>query len=188
MKYVVWFRLNSHLIGGIKNRNPANQDFGVVRSVYKAFYKTDLEKFNKSHSVINPKVSLFNLADDPDETDNLAEDYPDLVKELLAEAEEVVKDASPSIVGNMVHADAPKGSQEGSWLQVFLTMGTIHTEVVPFGPYLENDVDITKIRYNEGFIGTTLRSYALFIALKTLLTFIFLLVLPFALARYFFNK
>jgi len=185
---MMWFRYNSYLIGGMQNWNPRVRDLGVVRSVYQTFYKTDLEKWNKSHSLINPKVSLFNLADDPDETDNLAEEFPDLVKELLAEAEEVVKDAKPSIVGNMIHSEAPRSAQEGSWRQVFLTMGTIFTEAVPFGPYLENDVDITKLKYNEGFLGTTPKSYVLFIALKTLLTFIFLLVLPFTLARYFFNK
>ena len=133
-------------------------------------------------------MSLFNLADDPEETDNLAADFPDLVRELLAEAEEAVKDGPPSLVGNKVHSEAPKGAQEGSWLQVLLTMGTTHNEVVPFGPYLEDNVDITKLKYNEGFMGTTLRSYVIFIALKVLLTFLFLLVLPFAIARYFFNK
>ena len=87
MKYITWFRLNSHLIGGLQNWNAMRRGT-QIRSVYEAFYKTDLEKFNKSHSVINPKVSLFNLAEDPEEEDNLAADFPDLVKELLAEAEE----------------------------------------------------------------------------------------------------
>ena len=64
---MMWFRYNSYLIGGMQNWNPRVRDLGVVRSVYQTFYKTDLEKFNKSHSVINPKVSLFNLADDPEE-------------------------------------------------------------------------------------------------------------------------
>ena len=187
MKYITWFRLNSHLIGGLQNWNAMGRGT-QIRSVYEEFYKTDLEKFNKSHSVINPKVSLFNLADDPEEQENLAGDFPDLVIELLAEAEEVVKDETPSLVGNMVHSDAPKGAQEGSWLQVLLTMGTTHNDVVPFGPYLEDDVDITKLKYNEGFVRLTQRSYVIFIALKVLLTFIFLLVLPFALARYLFNK
>ena len=184
----MWFRYNSYLIGGMQNWNPLNRDRGDVRTVYRTFYKTDLEKWNKSHSEINPKVSLFNLADDPDETENLAEEFPDLVKELLAEAEEAVKDARPSIVGNMVHSEAPRSSQDGSWRQVFLTMGTIMSEVVPFGPYLENDVDITKLKYNEGFLGTMPRAYVVFIALKTFLTFMFLLLLPLILARYFFSK
>ena len=187
MKYITWFRLNSHLIGGLQNWNAFRRG-NQIKTVYEAFYKTDLEKFNKTHSIINPKVSLFNLADDPEETDNLAADFPDLVRELLAEAEEAVKDGPPSLVGNKVHSEAPKGAQEGSWLQVLLTMGTTHNEVVPFGPYLEDDVDITKLKYNEGFMGTTLRSYVIFIALKVLLTFLFLLVLPFAIARYLFNK
>ena len=165
-----------------------NRDLGVVRSVYQTFYKTDLEKWNKSHSMINPKVSLFNLADDPDETDNLAEEFPDLVTELLAEAEEAVKDAKPSLVGLMVHSEAPRSSQDGSWRQAFLTMGMTMTEVVPFGPYLENDVDITKLRYNEGKIAIRPRAYFVFIALKTFLTFTFLLLLPLILARYFFSK
>ena len=187
VKYMAWMRLNSHLIGGMSNWNPAIQTPGV-RDVYKTPYKTDLEKFNKSHSIMNPKVSLFNLADDPEEMDNLAEDFPDLVKELLAEAEDVVKDASRGLVGVMVHSDAPKGPQEGSWLQVLLTRGTSQTEVVPFGPYLEDEVDITKLKYDEGLFTRFSRLYVIFIAFKVILTSVFLLLLPFAFARCLFQK
>ena len=40
-----------------------------------------------------PLVSLFNLDEDPQESNNLAKEYPDLVRELLEEAEKLIEKA-----------------------------------------------------------------------------------------------
>ena len=189
LKYLIWFRVNSYRIGGWGNWWPVagGNDVSDVSDIYQTHSRTDLETFNKSHTAVTPKVSLYNLADDPEETDNLAEDLPDLVRELLAEAEEAVRDATPEVVGNMVHRDAPRGPLEGTWRQIILTLGTDHSQVIPFGPYLEDDVDIAQLEYRAGFMAMG-RLQLIFLALKVFSTLLFLLLLPFVLARYFFNK
>ena len=64
------------------------------------------QKMQKEDPVY-PVVSLFNLEDDPQETTNLADNYPELVEELLKEAEEAIKDAPKQWRGDMIHIDAP---------------------------------------------------------------------------------
>ena len=53
---------------------------------------SDLEKYLQSTDPFS-NVALYDLHKDPSETTNLAKQYPDLVKELLAEAEYAIKDA-----------------------------------------------------------------------------------------------
>ena len=53
---------------------------------------SNLEKYLKSNDDFS-NVALYDLHKDPSETTNLAKQYPDLVKELLAEAEYAIKDA-----------------------------------------------------------------------------------------------
>ena len=53
---------------------------------------TDLDKYWKSDDEFST-VALYDLSKDPSETTNLATLYPELVKELLAEAELAIKNA-----------------------------------------------------------------------------------------------
>ena len=68
-------------------------------------------------------MSLFNLDDDPQEVNNLASQFPDLVKELLEEAEDVLKDAPDQWRGDVVDADAPVSGLQG-WIADIRTLGT----------------------------------------------------------------
>ena len=52
--------------------------------MYVDHYKSDLEKFKKIHSEKNPKVSLYNLKNDPQEMENVAEKYPDKASGFLS--------------------------------------------------------------------------------------------------------
>ena len=53
---------------------------------------TDLDKYWKSDDEFST-VALYDLSKDPSETTNLATLYPELVKELLAEAELAIENA-----------------------------------------------------------------------------------------------
>ena len=88
------------MIGGIQNRPIVSQDWSNG-SIYFSPFKSNLEEFKKKHQEVCPKVSLFNLMLDPQENENLADKYPELVLELLAEAENAVKDATPELVGKL---------------------------------------------------------------------------------------
>jgi len=180
IKYFFWFMYNSHEIGG-------RQNFRAMRinweGLYVGHYKSDLEKFKKIHSEKNPKVSLYNLKNDPQELVNVAAKYPDKVLELLAEAEEVVKDAPPEVIGNKNDIDAPKGPDAGTWWDVLLSGGTTHKNVIPFGPYLEDDVDLTKRKYINGFMGRD-RLGTIIILIRVSIVFLILLLLPFFVAKY----
>ena len=67
LKYLIWFRVNSYRIGGWGNWWPVagGNDVTDVSDIYQTLSRTDLETFNKSHTAVTPKVSLYNLADDP---------------------------------------------------------------------------------------------------------------------------
>ena len=106
LKYLIWFRTNAYLIGGWNNF----PFFGGPRDIYRAPFTSDLETFMKNHTAINPKVSLFNLKTDPQEMENVAQLHPELVKQLLAEAESQVRNAPPEIVGNLIDYKAPSGT------------------------------------------------------------------------------
>ena len=93
-----------------------------------------------------PLVSLFNLENDPQESNNLADVYPDLVRELLEEAEAIVGKAPRTVRGDVVDAAAPISSQQNIWA-VIRTLGTHFETVTPFGIYLDDDVDISTLDY-----------------------------------------
>ena len=123
-------------------------------------------------------VSLFNLDNDPQEATNLASKHPDLVKELLEEAEEHVKKAPKQWRGDMVHAEAPVSKQQ-NWISTLRSLGTHFEEVIPFGIYLEDDVDLTKLKYvrmlqqqfSDGVV-VLLKVFLVFIVIPLILMFI----------------
>ena len=55
----------------------------------------------------------------------------------------------------MIQKGAPVGPQSGTWWETIFARGTTHTEVIAFGPYLEDDVDISKLEYKVGFMGNS---------------------------------
>ena len=81
----------------------------IFKEILQDTYKSNLKMYQKMQKddPVYPVVSLFNLDDDPQETTNLADDHPELVVELLKEAEEVIKDAPKQWRGDMIHIDAP---------------------------------------------------------------------------------
>ena len=170
------------MIGGMKNF-PFFGQVGQSGNIYFQPEKSNLKELKKKHQEVCPKVSLFDLKSDPEENENLADKYPELVKELLAEAEDAVKDAAPEVVGNLIQKDAPVGPQEGTWWQRIFVIGTTHTEVVPFGPYLEDHVDISKLKYNVGFMENFGVLNLLFVFMWVFLTLLLMILLPFWLAK-----
>ena len=90
------------MIGGFQNW-PFFGRTGSDGNIYTPPVKSDFEGMKKKHQEVCPKVSLFNLESDPEENENLADKYPELVLELLAEAEDAVKDASPEVVGEKMN-------------------------------------------------------------------------------------
>ena len=93
-----------------------------------------------------PTVSLFNLEHDPQEINNLADKYPTLVEELLNEAEAVIKKAPKQWRGFFVHTEAPVSPQH-NWVALLRTLGTKYEEIIPFGAYLKDNEDLTKLTY-----------------------------------------
>ena len=185
LKYMAWFRTNAYLIGGwgnfpFRTRNETG--------VYQQPANTDFEKFKKMHTEINPKVSLFNLKSDPQETENLASQYPEMVKELLEEAEDAVKDAPAGIAGNMVEKSAPVGPQSGSWWEAVASLGAWHTQIIPFGPYLDDETDISKLEYRIGFLENFAILPTLILLIKVFSTFIFLALLPILIIKFMFRN
>ena len=67
-------------------------NFSILQLCSLELYPTNLDKYWKSNDEFS-NVALYDLSKDPSETTNLAKQYPDLVKELLAEAEHAIKDA-----------------------------------------------------------------------------------------------
>ena len=105
------------------------------------------------HTPLYPTVSLFNLDDDPQESRNLAEIYPEMVESLLDEAEAVVAHAPPQLRGNIVVKGSTKSPDANSWQSFLLTPGTNFKNVVPIYPYLSDDQDLTKLEFEEGFLA-----------------------------------
>ena len=89
------------MIGGFQNQPTWIQDRSNG-SIYFPSAKSNLDKLKQKHQEVCPKVSLFNLKTDPEENENLADKNQDLVLELLAEAENAVKDAPPQLVGEYI--------------------------------------------------------------------------------------
>ena len=113
---------------------------------------SDLEKFRKRHTSQYPLVSLFNLDDDPQESNNLAEAHPKLVEELLTEAESVVSKAPGQLKSDRSHFDAPVAPYSKHWYPTLMSLGTNFPDdkVIPFKYWLDDDVDITQLNYRTG--------------------------------------
>ena len=61
-------------------------------------YPTDLNKWNDTKDVLSG-VFLYDIVNDPSESKNLADLHPDLVKQLLLEAEAAIRHAPPQEFG-----------------------------------------------------------------------------------------
>jgi len=149
LHYYLWVLFDSYNVGGIHRvRTVAGAVHGKGQGILNPAYSSDLELYLslQSSDPTYPTVSLFNLEEDPSESRNLASQHPGLVKELLAEAEQLVADAPAQVRGDMVDADAPKSPSAGLWATL-LTYGSSHPQVIPFGPYLEDDFDYTSLKY-----------------------------------------
>ena len=123
VQYGLWIIFDSFNVGGLHQAKQAGSPGGEVgpfvlascnsilsQGIMKPTYPTDLEHFLQLQATdpAYPLVSLFNLEQvdysqsntdtitidqDPSETHNLASKHPELVRELLAEAEEVLHKA-----------------------------------------------------------------------------------------------
>jgi len=92
----------------------------------------------------------------------LAASKPDLVAELLREAELVVKEAPPAVRGDMAQVGAPVGPQEGGIYSTFASLGTRHDRVTPFGPfYLPSSADPSSIECIPAFLSLGGRALAM---------------------------
>ena len=61
-------------------------------------YPTDLKKWEASEDPLGG-IFLFDIKNDPSESNNLASQHPDLVVRLLKEAEEEIRNAPPQEFG-----------------------------------------------------------------------------------------
>ena len=127
--------------------------------------------------MVYPTVSLFNLDEDPQETNNLAAHHPDMVKDLLAEAEKVVLKAPPQFKGNVMDSAAPKGPDATSLMTLLRTIGTTHSRVIPFGPYLADDQDVSKLDFERGFIYAS-QPFILYMLVIVMKLFLVVVALP----------
>ena len=144
-RYVIWQLCDAWRVGGL-----ANTALGRYRSnnisLYQPTIPSDLSAWQSAHTHNYPTVSLFNLAADPQETTNLAGEKPSLVEELLNEAEVLVAGAPAQPRGDRVHRTAPASPLQGSFRQLAASWTMNYPDqVVPFGPYLEDDVEITSL-------------------------------------------
>jgi len=183
VKYMIWRVVESAQVGGIANlRTKAalsgsgkegmfdfDRNQGVRTCEPMASFPSDLNFWRHHDSSDYPTVSLFNLEDDPQEERNLAASKPKLVEELLREAELVVREAPPSVRGDMAQVGAPVGPQEGGIYSTLASLGTRHQRVTPFGPfYLPSSADPSSIQCVPAFLS--LGGRALAILAKLLLT------------------
>ena len=163
VEYLLWMIFDSFNVGGIHRARSSTGSTTNVRlslnlKVFKTLtnfqkigqdvYKSDLEYYLKEQDAdpIYPLVSLFNVDDDPGEASNLANKYPELVKKLLEEAEKVIENAPKQWRGDMIYAEAPVSKQQ-NWFSTIRSLGTHFDVVIPFGIYLEDHVDLTKLTY-----------------------------------------
>jgi len=180
LQYFLWVVFDSFNVGGLHRvRSAAGRR---TNKIEQELYKTDLPHYQaeQEKDPAYPVVSLFNLEEDPQETNNLANTYPDLVKKLLEEAEDAVANAPKQWRGDMVHAQAPVSEQQG-WIAVLRSLGTCFDEVIPFGIYLSDDEDLENLEYvrlvEEEFLNNftmALKTFVVFIILPILLVFAFL--------------
>ena len=83
----------------------------------------------------------------------------------------------------MVQKGAPAGPQADTWWETIFARGTTHTEVIPFGPYLEDDVDISKLEYKVGFMGNSGIMNITFIFMWVFVSLLMMILLPIWMAR-----
>lgn len=169
VQYLLWMIFDSHNVGGFHRfQNAAGSH---TNDLMLTTYKSNLELFKKMHAEDSeyPLVSLFNLEDDPQETTNLANDHPELVEELMKEAENAIKSAPKQWRGDMLHVEALASSQDGA-LSILRTLGTHFDNTIPFGPYLEDNVDISNL-HHERFLRVQ-RFEIIVIASKVIITYI----------------
>jgi len=152
LQYALWIFFDSYNVGGLDKARQAARGPQASKGILNSAYPSDLNQYLERQAADPeyPLVSLFNLEQDPTESQNLANQYPELVKELLAEAELVLKDAPMQVRGDMVDAEGPMGPEQktwGGWWSVLLTLGSEHPRVIPFGPYLDDDFNYAKLNY-----------------------------------------
>jgi len=170
-QYLFWIIFDSFNVGGLRR---ARASAGTTTTeLHQVLYKSDLERFltEQNKHPEYPLVSLFNLDEDPQEAFNLATKFPELVRELLEEAEEVLKKAPDQWRGDVIDADAPVSGQEG-WISDIRTLGTHYEFGVPFGIYLDDDVDLKTLNYTRMLDNQPFRGFI--ILTKMFLTFLIL--------------
>ena len=86
----------------------------------------------------------------------------------------------------MHHKDSPVGPQSGTWWETIFAKGTTHTDVVPFGPYLEDHVDLTKLEYTVRFMQNRIHGLfkPLFMVLWVFLPLLLMILLPIRMAKF----
>jgi len=174
VQYFLWTAFDSYNVGGIQKTQNANQD-SSTKEILQNLYKSDLKMYRKiqDEDPRYPVVSLFNLENDPQETRNLAKDYPELVEELLKEAEIAIENAPKPWRTDMIHVDAPVSAQH-NLLASLRTLGTNYEETIPFGVYLDDDVNLDELEYERLLSGYTMKVNLAVISLKIIAAFILL--------------
>ncbi|XP_023326945.1 arylsulfatase B [Eurytemora carolleeae] len=144
IQYILWVFIDSPNVGGLSSIRNTRSDTNLMEKPY----KTDLDYWRNQHSIEYPTIGLYNLEEDPQELNNLAFQHPDLVKSLLAEAEEQVKNAPTTFRGDILHKTAPIGPQAGL-IAKLRNYGSHHSKVIPFGAYLPDDFDLERADEND---------------------------------------
>ena len=83
--------------GGMKKKS-GYQFVYVHLPIFLDIYPTDLKKWEASEDPLGG-IFLFDIKNDPSESNNLASQHPDLVVRLLKEAEEEIRNAPPQEFG-----------------------------------------------------------------------------------------
>ena len=95
------------------------------------------------------------------------------MKELLEEAEDVLKDAPDQWRGDVIDADAPVSDLQG-WISDMRTLGTHFEFGIPFGIYLDDGYDLKQLNYSRLFEDQMFRGFIIW--MKMVSVFV---VLPF---------
>ena len=75
----------------------------LIKDIISDMFSSDLNKWKDSLDPL-AGVFLYDIVKDPSESNNLASIHPELVAELLKEAEEEIKDAPPQEFGFVSHS------------------------------------------------------------------------------------
>merc|ERR1712224_1024270 len=96
-------------------------------------------------------MGLYDIVEDPSESNNLANIHPELVIKLLKEAEEIIKDAPKQEFGLLNSKTVPKAPvfYSSFWSSLPTLQSPLgrsfsarEEEVIPLGLYLDDDVDL----------------------------------------------